>query len=84
MEHSTATSPTLLTETEAAEILGCKVSTLRQWRLRRRGPAFHKIGGLVRYDRGELLAFIESCKVPTRTGDGTGRRTAGRKGRRHA
>jgi hypothetical protein len=49
----------LLTEKEAAAILGARVQTLRNWRWRGEGPRFHKIGlRLVRYHRADLAAFI--------------------------
>lgn len=50
----------LLAEREAAAILGVSIQTLRNWRWRREGPRFRKIGSrLVRYCRDDLLAFIE-------------------------
>ena len=50
----------LLTEQEAAAALNCAVRTLRNWRALRKGPRYRKIGArLVRYRRGDLLAFIE-------------------------
>lgn len=53
----------LLDEREAAAILGASVQTLRNWRWRREGPRFHKIGSrLVRYARADLLAFIEGTQ----------------------
>lgn len=49
----------LLRETEAAEILGLKVKTLRGWRLLGRGPRFVKVGGwAVRYALSDLAAFV--------------------------
>lgn len=49
----------LLSEKEAAEILGCGFRTLRNWRAKRDGPRFVKIGQrLVRYRRADLEAFI--------------------------
>jgi predicted DNA-binding transcriptional regulator AlpA len=53
----------LLDEREAAAILGASVQTLRNWRWRREGPRFRKIGlRLVRYARADLLAFIEGTQ----------------------
>lgn len=50
----------LLDEREAAAILNASVQTLRNWRWRREGPRFRKIGTrMVRYARADLLAFIE-------------------------
>jgi hypothetical protein len=49
----------LVTEREAAAILGCAIQTLRNWRWRGTGPRTRKVGArLVRYDRRDLAAFI--------------------------
>ncbi len=48
----------LLTETEAARVLRLAVTTLRRWRYSGRGPVWHKIGHLVRYDAAELREYI--------------------------
>jgi hypothetical protein len=49
----------LVTEREAAAILGCAVQTLRNWRWRNTGPRVRKCGlRMVRYDRRDLAAFI--------------------------
>ena len=53
-------TPTLVNENEAACILALSVKTLRRWRWTGRGPCFIKIGGAVRYDQGDLIAFIEA------------------------
>jgi hypothetical protein len=51
----------LVTETEAAAILGAQVQTLRNWRWKGIGPRTRKIGQrLVRYHRADLAAFIEA------------------------
>ncbi len=51
----------LVTETEAAAILGARVQTLRNWRWRGEGPRFRKVGQrMVRYHRADLAAFIEA------------------------
>ncbi len=57
MDHPT---PALVNETEAARVLGISVKTLRRWRWARKGPAFCKIGGAVRYRQADLLSFIEA------------------------
>ena len=50
----------LLDEREAAAILCASVQTLRNWRWRREGPRFRKIGlRMVRYSRTDLQTFIE-------------------------
>jgi Helix-turn-helix domain len=56
--------PELLDQTEAAKFLGLEASTLQAWRSRRRYDLRHiKVGGRVRYDVKDLLAFLESRKV---------------------
>jgi len=56
-----------LKETEAAERLGCKVSTLRKWCLLGKGPTYCKIGRLVHYAGDELQAYISARrKEPAR------------------
>jgi predicted DNA-binding transcriptional regulator AlpA len=52
----------VVTETEAARILGLSVKTLRRWRWAGKGPRFLKIGAAVRYDLADLEAYIASCK----------------------
>lgn len=50
----------LVTETEAAAILGCAVQSLRNWRWSGGGPRFRKIGKrLVRYHCADLAAFVD-------------------------
>ena len=51
----------LLTQKDAAEILGVNTHTLENWRWRGIGPRARKIGQrLVRYHRADLAAFIEA------------------------
>lgn len=45
---------------EVAELLGVSPNTVRSWRLRRVGPPLYRIGGAVRYDRGEVLTWLQS------------------------
>ena len=61
-----AATDKLLDQSAAAEILGVKESCLEQWRCRRQGPPFLKIGKkLVRYRAAELAAWLDSRAVPT-------------------
>ena len=62
---STGPGP-LLTESEASSLLAVSVHTLRQWRMRRWGPAFCKIGRVVRYRRSDLDDFISEARVEVR------------------
>jgi hypothetical protein len=50
-------------EKEAAVILGCTVSALRKWRLLGRGPAYVKVGRLVRYGEADLAAFLDANRI---------------------
>jgi excisionase family DNA binding protein len=65
----------LVTERDAAELLGVSVRTLQKWRLQGNGPQFVKLGHAVRYDVKDLEAYIErarrrstsdSAPIPTR------------------
>jgi hypothetical protein len=53
----------LMTEHEVSERLNVSVASLRRWRLLRRGPAFLKVGALVRYQPEDLEAWLAS--LPT-------------------
>jgi excisionase family DNA binding protein len=48
-----------LSEEEAAEVLEIHVQTLRNWRRSQTGPPWYKFGRRYRYDRREILAWIE-------------------------
>lgn len=50
-------------EHEAAAYLGFPPGTLRGWRHQRRGPAWLKLLGAVRYDRDDLDKFIAASRV---------------------
>ena len=50
----------LLTNSQAAAILGLKPNTLEIWRVHGKGPAFRKIGRCVRYAEADVLAWIEA------------------------
>ena len=53
----------LLDERAAAEYLGCSVGMMRKWRLFGEGPAYCKLGRLVRYSQADLNTFIEENRV---------------------
>jgi len=56
--------PQLLDNTQAAEFLGVSPTTLTTWRCTQRYDLpYVKIGGCVRYDEADLVAFIQSRKV---------------------
>lgn len=55
----------VLNEREAAGVIGCSVALLRKFRLYGEGPAYVKIGRLVRYRQEDLNAFLDSHRVET-------------------
>lgn len=59
----------LLTQIEVSKRLNVSVASLRRWRLLRRGPAFLKVGSLVRYRPEDLDTWLASLP----TGGSTGR-----------
>jgi len=44
-----------------ADCLNMSVASVRQWRLFRKGPRFVKIGRSVRYKRGDVETWLNSC-----------------------
>ena len=50
-------------EEQAAEYLGMKTNTLRQWRFMSTGPVYLKIGRSVRYRQADLDAFLERVAI---------------------
>lgn len=55
----------LYTEAEVAQITGVPIPTLADWRYRRRGPAFVKLGARVRYRESDLDAWLAERTVQT-------------------
>ena len=55
--------PTYLTDVQAADYLGLRPQTLRNWRGMDRGPAYVKVGRAVRYSFGDLIAYMEERRV---------------------
>jgi Helix-turn-helix domain len=53
--------PMLLTPEEAAEVLKRPVGTISRWRAEGVGPRYFKVGGRIRYDLGDLLAYLNEC-----------------------
>ncbi len=53
----------LMTEDEVSKRLNVSVASLRRWRLQNRGPAFLKVGALVRYRPEDLEAWLAA--LPT-------------------
>lgn len=56
----------LLSPDEAAEYLGgVSLSTLSNWRVLRTGPAYTKVGRLIRYRESALVAYLTARNVGT-------------------
>lgn len=55
----------LFDERQAAKVIACSVALLRKWRLFGEGPAYLKLGRLVRYRPEDLTAFLDSHRVVT-------------------
>jgi hypothetical protein len=53
----------LLNEKQASQFLGCSVAALRKWRLLGKGPAYCRVGRLVRYSETDLTAFLDANRV---------------------
>lgn len=54
----TRNTTTLLTTDEVAERLGLATGTLRNWRTRKTGPAFIRVGGRIRYREAVVEAWL--------------------------
>ena len=54
----------LLTPAEVAGIFAVRVNTLARWRCDGVGPAYLKIGSLVRYRQEDLDRFVAKSTVP--------------------
>ena len=59
----------LIDEKQAAAWLGCTVSAMRKWRLLGRGPAYCRIGRLIRYNETDLIAFMDANRVQPTTAE---------------
>ncbi len=57
----------LMNEKEAAERLTVSVAWLRKQRLFSRPPAYHKLGGTVRYHVDDLDAYLKQTRVEPAT-----------------
>ena len=55
----------VLNEKQAAEYLGKKPGTLRQWRSDCKGPAYHKKDRQIMYKKTDLDAWLESGRTLT-------------------
>ncbi|NDB67509.1 MAG: DNA-binding protein [Methylocystaceae bacterium] len=53
-------SDILLTTEQAADLLRVKPATLKMWRINGAGPAFVKVGRLVRYRRATIENWLSA------------------------
>ncbi|MBF0564035.1 MAG: helix-turn-helix domain-containing protein [Nitrospirae bacterium] len=58
---------TLFTPQEAAKLLNVSIRSLIHWRLCKKGPKYHKMGGQVRYSKHDLDAFLSQTLVETKS-----------------
>lgn len=65
MHNVKDTEINLVTPRQAARLLCLSRKTLENWRCKRRGPRYKKIGFLVLYDVNDLRAYIKSRTVET-------------------
>jgi predicted DNA-binding transcriptional regulator AlpA len=53
----------LLSEVDAAELLGLSTRTLQSWRMQETGPDYVRAGRAIRYRRRDLLAWIDANTI---------------------
>ncbi|TSD68088.1 helix-turn-helix transcriptional regulator [Aeromicrobium piscarium] len=53
----------LLTPEQVSDLLGVKTQTLAQWRWRKTGPKFQKVGRLVRYSPEDVDQWLHEGGV---------------------
>ena len=58
----------LCTPEQVSQLTGLSLETLAQWRSRKKGISYLKIGRRVRYDKREVLQYLEQCRVSVRKG----------------
>ena len=52
----------LITQEELTEMLGVRRETLWRWRRDGRGPVWIKLVGHIRYDRADVMAWLDDQK----------------------
>jgi predicted DNA-binding transcriptional regulator AlpA len=58
--HSAQLSAEFLSEVQVADLLCQSVRTIQKWRVSGLGPPFYKFGRSVRYNRSDLVDWIET------------------------
>jgi predicted DNA-binding transcriptional regulator AlpA len=56
----------LLSPEQVSDLTGIPVATLAQWRYRKCGMDFLRLGRLVRYDAADVEAYLQTCRVRVR------------------
>jgi predicted DNA-binding transcriptional regulator AlpA len=51
----------LLNQKQAARVLGISPRTLERYRVAGTGPRYVRLGRLIRYRKGDLANWVESC-----------------------
>lgn len=69
MSYPNTQLPRLLTEQEVATLLQVTPGCLRHWHIEKRGPAFRKLGSLIRYDADDLALWLKASHQATKNGD---------------
>lgn len=62
--------PYTMNEAEVALLLAVSRSTVANWRSRGQGPPYTRVGGSIRYDRAEVLAWLAAGHVDPSEGGG--------------
>jgi len=52
----------MMSERQVAEYMNMSLSSLRKWRLFRKGPKFVKLGRAIRYRRTDVETWLSSCR----------------------
>lgn len=60
-QSSIPDQPEMLNETQLAKWLNLSVASVRRWRLFQTGPNYLEIGAAVRYRRGDVESWLNSC-----------------------
>ena len=56
----------LLSPRDVSELTGIPEATLTQWRYRKQGIPYLRIGRLVRYDHADVIAYLQRCRIEVR------------------
>lgn len=56
----------LLSPRQVSELTGVPETTLAQWRYRKQGIPYLRIGRLVRYAHADVDAYLQRCRIEVR------------------